>query len=809
MPLIVSCGECGKRYKVGDDKAGKRIKCAGCGGVIAIPASEEEDPWDAPVEEEYEPEPPPSRRSLPAVRASGSRANMKRPKKGAKGSGGGKGLLIGGIIGGAVLLLSMVGVGGYFAYRHFFSTDRMSFAGAGGSYSVDLTYIPEDSVGAFVVQPAAFLNSDLCRKLELEKLLTKQASSKEKDLLNGLELVLAASGKPDAGKPSSIEKSAVVLHFSSGLDARERFKEIVANEKWQEGDAGGKKYWRYTMKAEETFRNPGLMMAGIGGGGDVNLAMYAPDDRSVVVATEEGIKKMLTTPYKKTPLRSLLRSADTTYQVIVAAADPGAAGSTPSAAPGPMSFLPSQLRSGVLTNGRSYNSVLVGFGVSGANLLKMDLNTVDDDSKALAEKELNRIKGEAQADLTKAGPLVPPQFTTLGKNLIDGTTISTSGSVVTVIIKKPANFDDEFSNAVKPFIGMAAAFGGGPSFAGTGADTKTRYEKGPPRGREYEYQKGRATSTASSERPDTGDEPPDSSPEEKTTGKSGRGTYVPIPSNFSSLSDAEKKKLLDAEVARIRKMDEDRAIPVPPSDAKVVTVNGNQLAKDMATTDLKSIAAKYPKVWVQFEGYVQSCAPVREPPFHKDHEKGWYITVTFPSKPGEDPQFSTEHVYCKMTDLEVWKKIGPKGKITIKGRPMDYSAMADCEVINYTGDKYREVTAEQFAKDFASNRQQAARKYHGKGLVLTGKVAEAKPTMAQANGPDSGKLLLGGMYISGVILTGNGKVNVAVHAMSDTDNRVEGVNVGDDYSVLGEGIVELNDPRAQYPIGVRFSYRVK
>jgi hypothetical protein len=162
-----------------------------------------------------------------------------------------------------------------------------------------------------------------------------------------------------------------------------------------------------------------------------------------------------------------------------------------------------------------------------------------------------------------------------------------------------------------------------------------------------------------------------------------------------------------------------------------------------------------------------------------------------------------------MKDTDVWKKIGPGGKITVKGRPSDYSRMDDCEVINYSGEKYKEVTAEQLAKDFASNRQQAARKYNKKGLVVTGKVAIAKSMNSQTSGPDNGKMVLAGSYTSSVILTGSGKFNVAVHGMSDTDNRVEGVNAGDDYTVLGEGVVEFDNPKEQYPIGVRFSYRVK
>ena len=41
MTISVQC-ECGKRYKVGDDKAGKRIKCRECGGAVSIPVRDDE-----------------------------------------------------------------------------------------------------------------------------------------------------------------------------------------------------------------------------------------------------------------------------------------------------------------------------------------------------------------------------------------------------------------------------------------------------------------------------------------------------------------------------------------------------------------------------------------------------------------------------------------------------------------------------------------------------------------------------------------------------------------------------------------------
>jgi hypothetical protein len=49
MPILVSC-KCGKKLRVKEELAGKRVKCPGCRQVLAIPAAEE-----PPVLEEVEP----------------------------------------------------------------------------------------------------------------------------------------------------------------------------------------------------------------------------------------------------------------------------------------------------------------------------------------------------------------------------------------------------------------------------------------------------------------------------------------------------------------------------------------------------------------------------------------------------------------------------------------------------------------------------------------------------------------------------------------------------------------------------------
>lgn len=60
MSLIATCPQCGKKYKLGDDKAGKKIRCSACQAVITFPSAEG-DEWDAPPGEEYDAPPPPPR----------------------------------------------------------------------------------------------------------------------------------------------------------------------------------------------------------------------------------------------------------------------------------------------------------------------------------------------------------------------------------------------------------------------------------------------------------------------------------------------------------------------------------------------------------------------------------------------------------------------------------------------------------------------------------------------------------------------------------------------------------------------------
>ena len=96
MSLIVGCSKCGKKYKVGDDKAGKKIKCGGCGAM---------DVWDLPPAEDTSAPPLPPRAGIrkPAAKDSG------KPRKKSGGGSGGVWIVL--LVVGGVFMLGCCGVG--------------------------------------------------------------------------------------------------------------------------------------------------------------------------------------------------------------------------------------------------------------------------------------------------------------------------------------------------------------------------------------------------------------------------------------------------------------------------------------------------------------------------------------------------------------------------------------------------------------------------------------------------------------------------------------------------------------------------
>ena len=115
MSLTVDCPECGKRYKVKDELAGKAIRCRECQATIRIPAAEADEEFNFDASE-MEAEAPPD--ELPPTRPKSKSAPkpVARKKRASSDSSAWKWVL--GIAGGFVVLgLLCCGVAGYLISR--------------------------------------------------------------------------------------------------------------------------------------------------------------------------------------------------------------------------------------------------------------------------------------------------------------------------------------------------------------------------------------------------------------------------------------------------------------------------------------------------------------------------------------------------------------------------------------------------------------------------------------------------------------------------------------------------------------------
>lgn len=136
MPISVECEGCGKNYKLGDDKAGKKFKCKECDAVVSIPEDDEEfaDAFEVVEEDEDDDD---DHEERPRRQSAGKRGGKRRggreraqssrrkgsgrsrddadddgeDDRGKKKSGGGKGKLIGRIVLYSVLGIALIVVG--------------------------------------------------------------------------------------------------------------------------------------------------------------------------------------------------------------------------------------------------------------------------------------------------------------------------------------------------------------------------------------------------------------------------------------------------------------------------------------------------------------------------------------------------------------------------------------------------------------------------------------------------------------------------------------------------------------------------
>jgi hypothetical protein len=81
MPIDIQCGRCRKRYRVGEQLIGKKVKCKGCGSLIVVPSVSAGVPPSLPLPVGDESDPF-DMAALAAVEESGQVIEAPRPRRG-------------------------------------------------------------------------------------------------------------------------------------------------------------------------------------------------------------------------------------------------------------------------------------------------------------------------------------------------------------------------------------------------------------------------------------------------------------------------------------------------------------------------------------------------------------------------------------------------------------------------------------------------------------------------------------------------------------------------------------------------------
>jgi hypothetical protein len=185
-------------------------------------------------------------------------------------------------------------------------------------------------------------------------------------------------------------------------------------------------------------------------------------------------------------------------------------------------------------------------------------------------------------------------------------------------------------------------------------------------------------------------------------------------------AEGDKSKPADATPAEI----------APPSPNENKPAPG---AKDSKAPDYKFTMAEFeeatkqererPGVKSKYDGKVLELSGVVEFPIIDDGKQSAFFTLKS-AKPATG--FDTFSVTCMCDDQSVYGTLGRGQTIRVRG-VYGTGHLKPCEVVEKGPETLVRVTAEQLAKDFTMNREEAVKKYDGKTLVLSGTVSKIKP----------------------------------------------------------------------------------
>jgi hypothetical protein len=356
MPLRVTCPGCKTAFVCPDDYVGKRLQCQQCrqqfivGAALPPPAAapppSPPPPAPAPAKPKAAapppelpkpaPKPAPKPRPTPQVTtglpAAPAKTETAPAPPAAKKSR--RGLVIGLVAAVALVPVLCCGLPGFGAWWWLWRaaptrttgpavTEEASQtsgtgpnagpapgpAAEGGKKGIDLTYVAADFNGAAVLHPQRLAKAPLLAPLLQDPSVAELTQMTGIDPSN-IERVLVltepfpnSGGKPPPpgpGPPQALFQLAAVVRFGAAVDGKKLLEKAPGGV--EEKTFQGKTY--YQAKSAE------LVLAG------ARVCAHIADDRTVVVAPEPTLHKMLSAGGAKSPLTERLRGADLEHDAV-------------------------------------------------------------------------------------------------------------------------------------------------------------------------------------------------------------------------------------------------------------------------------------------------------------------------------------------------------------------------------------------------------------------------------------------------------------------------------------------------------------
>jgi Protein of unknown function (DUF1559) len=164
-------------------------------------------------------------------------------------------------------------------------------ARARAAEQLDLSYISNDAIAAVVLHPRRVLTSP---ELELLPIEVVVSAGQQYLGIDPTEIEQAIGFVGMAGMAGGEPGLGAILRFAKPYDQQAVMTRL--GQQTEEATHGGKKYRRSRQPA--------------------GFSIFMPDDRTLILATEPQMKKMLTAGKLDTPVAKLLRNADTSKAVV-------------------------------------------------------------------------------------------------------------------------------------------------------------------------------------------------------------------------------------------------------------------------------------------------------------------------------------------------------------------------------------------------------------------------------------------------------------------------------------------------------------